>query len=133
MAERCAHLMGGNGLSTEQSVEIMAKELGAWKDGKRPPSHLVEQLLYELEAAAQILDMWEVQKGCREICWSPSKKIREAIGFIRNDDRYDRLVGVLRGNIRWNDRAHSYEWFIPGEPGYIGQSIEDAIRKINAT
>ncbi len=31
MAQRCAHLMGGNGLTIEQSVRMMAQELAEWK------------------------------------------------------------------------------------------------------
>lgn len=33
MAQRVAHLMGGNGLTTEQSVLLIAHELGDWKAG----------------------------------------------------------------------------------------------------
>ncbi len=31
MAQRCAHLMGGNGLTVEQSVRLIAQELAEWK------------------------------------------------------------------------------------------------------
>ncbi len=33
MAKRVAFLMGGNGLTTEQSILLIAHELGDWKDG----------------------------------------------------------------------------------------------------
>ncbi len=32
MAKRCAHLMGGNGLTMEQSILLVAHELGDWKE-----------------------------------------------------------------------------------------------------